>query len=169
MATGYPAPVGSLEDDSTKLAEDVCEWTSGVLTEENKLDLARLPFLHTLSSGRMSAACFNATPIDMGGIPHEQQPDDYFREMGSYTGANINVFSHTHLPFWRVVDGRWFVNAGSVGFCRDSDGRPSYARIELNGGAAVEIVRVDYDRDRTARASREAGLPSGILRLIGSS
>ena len=168
VATGFPVPVGDATDDSIELATVTCRWTRERLGPEELNWIARQPFIRTLSSGRMTLAIFHAHPIDMLTKAHEARGDDFFHEMASYTGADVNVFAHTHRPFWRVVGGRWFVNAGSVGFPGDDNPNPAVVQVELNGGAAVRIQRVDYDRARTATAVHAAGLPAGILRLLGT-
>jgi predicted phosphodiesterase len=168
VATGTPLEVGGDGDDSGELAVSVCNWTREHLNPLERDWLQRLPFTRRLRSGNMEVALFNASPVDMSSAPHAQQTDDYFREMAGYSRAAVNVFAHTHVPFWRVVDGKWFVNAGSVGFSRDGDARAAFASVELNGGAAVRIDRIPYDLEATSQAIRDAGLPAGILRLLGA-
>ncbi|MFQ5768841.1 MAG: metallophosphoesterase family protein [Acidobacteriota bacterium] len=160
--------VGATRNGSQQVAERVCEWTRGQLTPKQMSWLEHLPFTRQIKTGRLTIALFNATPISMNLPPHEGQSDDFFREMADYTGADVHVFAHTHHPFWRVVDGRWFVNAGSVGLSEDTGREVSYALVDLNGGAAVRIVRLPYDHEKAAGVLRQAGLPSlpGILEPV---
>ena len=169
VVTGAPILVGQVEDDSVGLAESACDWTREQLDNSERDWLERLPFIKTLSSGRMKVALFHASPVTMDSMPHSGQPDDFYREMGAYTRTHVNVFAHTHVPFYRVVDGRWYVNAGSVGFSRDGDERISCAVVELNGGAAVHIVRLPSETSTVGDSLRANGLPSGLLRLFGIS
>ncbi len=169
VATGAPLTVGRDDDDSAALAAATCDWTRSRLTPLERDWLQRLPFMRRLRTGSMDLVMFNASPVDLAALPHESQRDDYFREMAAYTGAHVHVFARTHVPFWRVIDGRWFVNTGSVGFGRDGDSRAAMASIELNGGAAVRIDRLEYDVDAAGQAVRAAGLPAGVLRLLGTS
>lgn len=167
VAHGGPVPVGREEDDTDSLAAAVCAWTRERLGASQRDWLDRLPFQKRIASPRMSVALFHSTPVSFLWRPHQEQGDDFFDEMGLYTGASVNIFATTHVPFWKVVRGRWFVNVGSVGLPGDGDPRAAYAIVDLNGGAAVRIVRVDYDRKKTAHAVRAAELPAGILRLLG--
>lgn len=167
VATGFDVPVGRRADDSEDLARSICVWTRDRLSVRERNDLARLPFMRSVSSGRMTVAFFHAHPVEMTRAATADRPDDFFREMSAYSRARVNVFAHTHRPFWRVVDGDWFVNAGSVG-CAAGDGKGvSYARVELNGGAAVRIERVTLDPAPVVAAVAEAGLDPGVLRLLG--
>jgi diadenosine tetraphosphatase ApaH/serine/threonine PP2A family protein phosphatase len=58
------------------------------------------------------------------------------------------------------VEGVHYVNTGSVGRPKDGDWRAGYVRLEITTDAvAVEIIRVEYDVERTARAILESDLP----------
>ncbi len=64
------------------------------------------------------------------------------------------VFGHTHLQFQRRrPDGVELVNPGSVGLPLDGDQRAAYALVRPEG--AVELRRVAYDHEASARAVRE--------------
>jgi predicted phosphodiesterase len=168
IATGIPLKVGQEHDDSLELAAAVCQWTRERLSVEDRSWLERLPFQRVIESDQTRIALFHASPVQLTLPPHSQQGEDFFREMAGYSRAHVNVFAHTHVPFWRVIDGCWFVNAGSVGFPRDGDPRATYATVEVNGGAAVRVHRVTYETGRTISAVRAAALPAGILRLLGT-
>jgi diadenosine tetraphosphatase ApaH/serine/threonine PP2A family protein phosphatase len=65
------------------------------------------------------------------------------------------VFGHTHLQFRRpaVRDGIELLNPGSIGIPLDGDHRAAYALIAPDG--AVELRRVEYDWQASARALRD--------------
>jgi putative phosphoesterase len=60
----------------------------------------------------------------------------------------VMACGHTHVPTHRRFGGRHLVNAGSVAWNLDGDPRPSFAVVETDGdgGAAITLERVDYDR-----------------------
>lgn len=64
---------------------------------------------------------------------------------------------HTHRPLIRQLNGTLVVNAGSAGLPFDGDTRPSYARLEWQGGWKAEIVRVPYDLAAAERDLVESG------------
>ena len=71
---------------------------------------------------------------------------------------DVFVGGHTHTAFLRRIGGTLFVNAGSVGIPFDGDWRAGYARLtHMNGGWEGEIVRLEYDRDRTLAEYRASG------------
>jgi diadenosine tetraphosphatase ApaH/serine/threonine PP2A family protein phosphatase len=161
--------VGDPGEDTRELAEASCAWTRERLDLRDRRDLMRLPFMRVIPTGRMRVAMFNTSPVGLQGIAHAGRDDDFFQEMAEYTRAEVHVFARSHAPFWRVVQGRWFVGAGSLGFPSDGDPRPPYVSLELNGGAAVRISRVAYDAGKTAEAIRAEHLPAGLLRLLPGS
>jgi len=68
------------------------------------------------------------------------------------------VIAHTHKAHERSFRGVRILNVGSVGSPFDGDPRASYARIEhRNSGWRTDIVRLPYDRERTARDFRDSG------------
>src|SRR5689334_14875048 len=83
--------------------------------------------------------------------------------MGSAVGAKPGdavCFGHTHKPWHRVVDGVHFVNTGSVGRPKDGDPRAGYVLLDVTEvGVEVEILRVEYDVEATARAILDSELP----------
>jgi predicted phosphodiesterase len=64
------------------------------------------------------------------------------------------VFGHTHLQFRRERgDGTELVNPGSVGMPLDGDHRAAYALVD--DGGELELRRVGYDHEASARAVSE--------------
>lgn len=102
----------------------------------------------------------------------EERPDDFLVKMGSAMGArtgDVVCFGHTHLPWHRVVEGIHYVNTGSVGRPKDGDWRAGYALLDVGGGdARVELVRVEYDVERAARAILESTLPDELAEFLRS-
>ena len=73
--------------------------------------------------------------------------------------ASLILCGHTHIPrVARLRDGRFVVNAGSVGQPRDGDWRAAYS-IYLPDDSLVEQRRVAYEIDRTRKKVLAAGLP----------
>ncbi len=89
--------------------------------------------------------------------------DDFLSKVGRGAGAragDVVAFGHTHKPWHRIVDDVHFVNTGSVGRPKDGDPRASFVALEVGlSGVHAEIVRVEYDVERAARAILESTLP----------
>ena len=80
------------------------------------------------------------------------------------TKADIIVTGHSHKPFARETEGRWFVNTGSVGMPKDGDPRVSYALMTLNPFSLYHI-RVPYDVQRSVEAIYEDRLSESYARI----
>ena len=97
---------------------------------------------------------------------HAARPDDFLEKIGQGVNAragDVVCFGHTHVPWHRTVDGIHYVNAGSVGRPKDADWRAAYVVLDLTaGGVHVDVLRVAYDVERSARAIVESGLPSDL-------
>jgi len=69
--------------------------------------------------------------------------------------------SHEGMPedrSFRLEEGRWILNPGSVGQPRDGDPRASYVAYESDTGE-FRSFRVPYDIEATQRKMRKMGLP----------
>ncbi len=68
------------------------------------------------------------------------------------------ICAHTHKPLERRLGDMQIINVGSVGSPFDGDVRACYARLELSDGRwHTRILRLPYDRARTARDFRDSG------------
>lgn len=145
------------------------EWTRRNVTPETKRFLAGLPFRVDLlpNGGHLSGPRL----ILVHGAPTlntlywtEDRPDSFCLKMAELAGAKAGdaiAFGHTHLPWERTVEGITFVNTGSVGRPKDGDWRAGYALLEIGcGSVSSEMVRVEYDVEKTAKAIEESDLPS---------
>ena len=104
---------------------------------------------------------FHAAPHKNNLYWFEDRPDKFFREMADKSDAEILVYGHTHKPYRKDLDGKIFINAGSVGKPKDGDPRACVALIEITPDAVgVEFRRVtsrrreDGRRDRAGRGCR---------------
>jgi putative phosphoesterase len=142
------------------------EWTARHADRFMRGFLSDLPFEERLAAGDRRAVLVHGTPIDAFTALGEDRDDDFFREMGDLAAADIIICGHTHRPYHRVVDGRHFVNAGSVGFPRDGDPRTGYAVIRTNGNVEVRFQRYPYDINRLLGAAADRGFPADQARRV---
>ncbi|PTX55321.1 calcineurin-like phosphoesterase family protein [Melghirimyces profundicolus] len=69
--------------------------------------------------------------------------------------TDVAVFGHVHHAFVRCTGGVTVVNTGSIGLPFDGD-----PVIDLNlTGAAVQLRRVNYDREKAIRVAKEREMP----------
>jgi predicted phosphodiesterase len=153
------------------LARAAIEWTSTVLSDENKNFLSNLPLTKRLAGDSFFL---------VHGSPYEPEKWHYVvdsadaRKNFDYFKESICFVGHSHIPLIieRSFDGealslkdksilkensRYIINTGSVGQPRDSNPDAAYALLRDN---TIEIKRVSYDILLTQKKMRKAGLPS---------
>jgi predicted phosphodiesterase len=150
-------------------------WTKEHTSSATKEILAALPFRLDVKPNGGHAP--GPTMILVHGTPTlntvywtEDRPDSFCVQMASLAGAkpgDVIAFGHTHLPWYRELEGIHFANAGTVGRPKEGDWRAGYAVVELNDGkVTVEYVRVEYDVERAMRGIRESDLPDYFAEFL---
>ena len=135
-------------------------WTKAHATERTKEYLRGLPFAVSFECDGYRVKLFHASPTKNNLYWREDRDDDFFRQMAGKAGADILIYGHTHVPYRKELEGKVFVNAGSVGKPKDGDSRGCVTLIEVLPGAIItEFIRFEYDVAGVAKAVRESGLP----------
>lgn len=137
-------------------------WTRDHLSHSARSLLIDLPFDINFKTGDHSFSLFHANPFDIYTSIWESRGEGFMKEIAKYTGADLNIFAHTHVPFHRNIDGVHFINVGSVGNPRDGDPRASCVILEIDGRVNVRILRVEYDVQKIADAVKKTTLPPEI-------
>lgn len=154
------------------------EWTCAHVSSETKRLLAGLPFEivirprggHTTGGPRLTLV--HAHPTSNLIYVEDTRPDAFLAKMAedaALDSGDVIAFGHTHVPFYREVGGRHFVNVGSVGRPKDGDWRACYALLDFSSAeVGVEFVRVEYDVARAARAIVDSTLPVEFAEYLRS-
>ena len=140
-----------------------CEWTDSVLTDDSRAYLKSLKESESVSinSHRLLMTHDRIRP-EMPQL-RPDTPDTDFEKAAAAVDEDVIVFGHTHLPFFREIAGKIFINTGSVGRPVDGDSRACYVLLKVESeGITAQIKRVDYDVDRTIEALYESGLPNEL-------
>lgn len=166
-------------DFFNEYAKAAIVWTREVLTDEGIGFLKALPAVKGIKKHNMLLA---------HSTPKEPEAWHYLHTLWDaeinfhYFEQRICFIGHSHVPFIieRLPSGemvtyrdraelgeseRYIINAGSVGQPRDRDPRACYALIS---GKAVDIVRVEYNIEKTQRKMRENGLPLPLIDRLSS-
>lgn len=154
-----------LTDDTSwfnPTARRAVEWTKKELSSENLDFLKNLPRVYDNELYMIHGSPKN--PLEE--YVYEDDPEYVFRDFFNYTKNDILVLGHTHVPFIRRIDERLVFNPGSVGQPRDFDSRASYAILDTKT-KELEIKRVEYDIEKTAKKIQGIGLPGRLsMRLF---
>jgi predicted phosphodiesterase len=169
VATDYKHCGCNYEDPrQEELSHLSYQWTRQHVSAETKRFLGELPFRLDVRGGGGHES--GPTLILVHGTPTlntvywtEDRPDSFSAKMALIAGARVGdmiAFGHTHKPWSRVVDGIRFVNTGSVGRPKDGDPRAGYVLATIGAEPSVEVIRVSYDVERTAKAIEASDLPN---------
>jgi putative phosphoesterase len=136
------------------------EWTKTDASQKSKYYMSNLPFEIPLTVDGKKVIIFHASPKRNNLYWYEDRPEKFFREMAEKVNADVLIYGHTHKPYRKDLDGKTFINAGSVGKPKDGDTRACVTLLEIaDGDVKTEFVRVPYDIEKTAAAIIESGLP----------
>jgi len=182
VATGYKHCGCRYEDArQEELSHRSFAWTLEHTSEESKAFLGSLPFRIDLRplgghTNGPTVTLIHGNQVLNTVYVHEDRPDEFLVKLRDGVGAkagDVVCFGHTHKPWHRVVEGVHFVNTGSVGRPKDGDARAGYVLLDVEWeDVRVEIVRVDYDVERAAKAILASTLPDDFadyLRTGGKS
>ncbi|HZJ02808.1 MAG TPA: metallophosphoesterase family protein, partial [Thermoleophilia bacterium] len=104
---------------------------------------------------------FHGSPRRINEYLMEDRDERTYRRLAAQADADVLLFGHTHKPWHREYGGVLFVNVGSAGRPKDGDARAMYTvlRLEQDRPPKVEVRRVAYDSEETARGVLAVGLP----------
>jgi putative phosphoesterase len=135
-------------------------WTKNHVTLESKAYMKNLPTEITFAAESKRVWLFHATPRKNNLYWYEDRPEKFFHEMAEKGDADIMIYGHIHKPYRKDMNGKVFLNAGSVGKPKDGDPRACAAIVEITPQAVkTEFLRVQYDVEKVAAAIIESGLP----------
>lgn len=148
------------------IVRETIEWTRATISDQTREWLAALPLELRTDDGVL---------VTHGAIG---DPTRYVRD-SAHAMAQLAELSdrdpdarglllgHTHHPMAQTAaNGRWLLNAGSVGQSREA--RPVARALVFSSGAGApdaEFLELDYDARATRRELREAGLPAHACHL----
>jgi putative phosphoesterase len=146
-----------------ELAHHSFLWTKEHSTEKSKTYMRNLPArIDFVAEGR-KVALFHATPHKNNLYWYEERPETFFREMAAKVDADVLIYGHTHKPYRKDIDGKIFINAGSVGRPKDGDPRTCVCMIDIQQNEVItEFLRVPYDVNAAADAVIKSGLPAAF-------
>ncbi len=136
-------------------------WTKKHASSKSKVYMKNLPTEIAFNAGNRKVRLFHATPKQNNLYWYEDRPEKFFREMAEKVEADIMIYGHTHKPYWKEINGKFFINAGSVGKPKDGDPRACVTSVEImQNSVKIEFLRIPYDVEKIVAAIRDSGLPA---------
>ncbi len=135
-------------------------WTKAHVSATSKVYMKNLPTEIKFTAEGKKVWLFHATPKKNNLYWYEDRPEKFFREMAEKGDADIMIYGHIHKPYRKDINGKVFINAGSVGKPKDGDPRACAAIVEImKAEIKTEFVRVPYDVEKVAATISASGLP----------
>lgn len=155
------------------LALEALRWSEGKVSDEAVEVLGSWPMTARPEGADMHLV--HANPVKPEGWEYIMVAQAMESSFGAFK-ERLCVLGHSHMAFITELDAegqmalygngpdrvpfkpgaRYLINAGSVGQSRDQDPRAAYALIDYDEG--MQIVRVEYDVNKTAERMVKVGL-----------
>ncbi|WP_353683778.1 metallophosphoesterase family protein [Thermodesulfovibrio sp. 3907-1M] len=149
------------EDEfQAEMAHISLEWTKKHASDRAKEYMKNLPFSIDFLAEDKKVSIFHATPTKNNLYWYEERPDKFFFQMADKAKADVMIYGHTHIPYFKKINEKYFINAGSVGKPKDGDPRTCVCLVEIGQDHfRTEFIRKEYDIKKTVDAIIERGLP----------
>jgi len=142
-------------------------WTSKNLHPENITYLKSLPEQTDFKVGGWHIGIFHGTLEDPDEELVPSAPQSRFRQLARGSTFQVHIMGHSHIPYYKIVDGVHFINPGSVGRMFDGDPRASFAILKVaSGKIAVEHFRIPYAVEKTVKGLKEQKLPNIYAKMF---
>ncbi|WP_047983996.1 metallophosphoesterase family protein [Ornithinibacillus californiensis] len=155
---------GEVPVDALDMMNTEREWGVSKLTQNDIEYLRSLPTELRLEFSGTRIHAFHATPNDLFDVVQPFESDQTLREKLVKSDSDIYIYAHIHKAFVRYINGKCFINTGSVGLPFDGLGKASYALVELGEDEfEVSIRRVNYNIEDVLNQLRNSDYPNKTL------
>lgn len=135
-------------------------WTFKNLLPENVSYLKSLPKHSDFTIGKIRIGVFHGIFDDEDEILCPGTPERSFRKLAKDSPYQVHIMGHSHIPYYKIVDGVHFINPGSVGRMFDGDPRTSFAVLNISAGKiGVEHFRIPYPVEEVVKGLKKNNLP----------
>ncbi|PAB60733.1 metallophosphoesterase family protein [Anaeromicrobium sediminis] len=139
-------------------------WTQENTSDENKKWLRELPKEMDVEVEENKIKLVHGSPRRNNEYLYEDA--DVLEEVTEKADFNILVCGHTHKPYGKYVNNVFVVNAGSVGKPKHGNPNGTYVILDIKDDIHMEIVEVEYDYEKMAKAIEESEIPSAFAEKI---
>ncbi len=142
-------------------------WTSENLHPENISYLKSLPKQTDFTVDQMRIGLFHGTLDDPDEELDPSVPESRFHKLADHSRFEVHIMGHSHVPYYKIVDGVHFINPGSVGRMFDGDPRASFAILKIfSGNIAVEHFRIPYPVEKVVEGLKDQQLPDIYAKMF---
>lgn len=142
-------------------------WTSENLHPENISYLKSLPKQTDFTLDQIRIGLFHGTLDDPDEELDPSGPESRFHELAKHSRFEVHIMGHSHVPYYKIVNGVHFINPGSVGRMFDGDPRASFAILKISSeNIAVEHFRIPYPVEEVVRGLKNQHLPDIYAKMF---
>ena len=142
-------------------------WTAENLLAKNIAYLKSLPEQTDFIARNIRIGVFHGTLEDPDEELFPWAPERRFHELAKNSPYQIQIMGHSHVPYYKIVDGVHFINTGSVGRMFDGDSRASFAVLKISSaGIAVEHFRIPYEVKKVIKGLKDNQLPGIYAKMF---
>ena len=135
-------------------------WTTENLLPGNIKYLMSLPEQTGFTVGSLRIGVFHGTCDDPDEELFPDAPKARFHKLVKNSACQIHIMGHSHMPYYKVIDGVHFINPGSAGRMFDGDPRASFAILRVySDKIAVEHFRIPYVVEKVVKGLKKNNLP----------
>ena len=168
-STGEELIACGCDYDTQKEAENANKslfWTQEEVNEENQKWLANLPEEKEMKIEGWNLYLVHGSPRKNNEYLYAESNE--VKEIAEEFDFDILLSGHTHLPYFKVINGKYIVNAGSAGKPKHGNPRATYIILDIQKESITFRSReVKYDEEKIAKAIEEIEmLPSDFAKLF---
>lgn len=122
-------------------------FTIWCISDENRKFLKNLCSKLVLEYGNKKIIIVHGSPISIDEYLYENE--DHLAQVSEKISEDIIICGHTHIPYFKRINEKYFINAGSVGKPKHGDSRATYVIATLeNDVISCSIEKVKYNVDQ---------------------
>ena len=142
-------------------------WTSENLLPENINYLKSLSEQTGFTTDSIRIGVYHGTRDDPDEELYPDAPDAHFHKLAKDSACQVQIMGHSHVPYYKVIDGVHFINPGSVGRMFDGDPRASFAILKISSGKiGVEHFRIPYPVKKVVKSLKKNRLPNIYTKMF---
>ena len=119
-------------------------YTNWCITDENRAYLNGLSTKLVLELGDKKIMIVHGSPFRIDEYLYEDEGQ--LAQLSEKITEDIIISGHTHIPYYRRINEKYFINAGSVGKPKHGDARSTYMIVDIDSESVTcSIEKVEYD------------------------
>lgn len=154
------------DEKQLEMASLSVRFTNETIRTDNREYLKSLPQELTLKVGELSIRVVHGSPRKNNEYLFEGslEVDEVTKELSE----DILICGHTHIPYYKVINGKHVINTGSVGKPKHGNSNATYVMVEIiEAEINLTIHEISYDVERTAMAIEDNEiLPNDFAEML---